>query len=138
MIEQWSHGSTADHAYEKIKQQIMFGELSAGHRLHIEEIAEQLRVSSTPVRESLFRLATERFITAIPRAGFFVKSVSEAEIRDLYKLNNLLLKSYFYQRKRKIERRRLPASVEPLSAFEYTIEKMEALDCKGVVAIINR
>ena len=50
-----------------------------------------MRVSPTPVRESLNRLVAEELILMVPRMGFFMKSLLESEIRDLYEINQVLL-----------------------------------------------
>jgi DNA-binding FadR family transcriptional regulator len=62
-----------------------------GEKLNIEKLAEEYCVSTTPVREVLNRLVAEELIDIIPKVGFFTKSISETEVRDLLELNNLLL-----------------------------------------------
>lgn len=80
-----------DHVYEGVKARIISHEPPSGRRIQTGPLAEQLFVSVTPVREALTRLAAERVIEEIPKAGFFVKEVSESEIADLYRLQQLLL-----------------------------------------------
>jgi len=77
--------------YERVKARIIAHELPAGKRILVEPLADQLFVSNTPVREALIRLAAERVIKDVPRAGFFVKEISEVEIEGLYGLQQLLL-----------------------------------------------
>lgn len=80
-----------DRVYEGVKARIIAHEPPSGRRIQTGPLAEQLFVSVTPVREALTRLAAERVIDEIPKAGFFVKEVSESEIADLYRLQQLLL-----------------------------------------------
>lgn len=80
-----------DRVYEGVKARIIAHEPPSGRRIQTGPLAEQLFVSVTPVREALTRLAAERVIEEIPKAGFFVKEVSESEIADLYRLQQLLL-----------------------------------------------
>lgn len=77
--------------YHSIKELVINYDIPPGERLNIELIAEQLKVSTTPVRESLNRLVAEDLILMVPGIGFFMKSFVESEIRDLYELNHVLL-----------------------------------------------
>ena len=77
--------------YERIKARVIAHDLPTGKRILIEPLADQLFVSSTPVREALIRLSAEQVIQGVPKSGFFIKEVSETEIRDLYALQQLLL-----------------------------------------------
>lgn len=83
--------NTIRRVYEGIKESVVRYESSPGERLNIELLAEQLRVSTTPVRESLNRLVAEDLITMVPGIGFFMKNLLEPEIRDLYVFNQAML-----------------------------------------------
>lgn len=80
-----------DRVYEGVKARIIAHEPPSERRIQTAHLAEQLFVSVTPVREALTRLAAERVIEEIPKAGFFVKELSESEIADLFRLQQLLL-----------------------------------------------
>jgi DNA-binding transcriptional regulator YhcF (GntR family) len=77
--------------YKSLKCSVISNRFPAGERLNIETLAEDLRVSITPVRESLLRLVAEGLITTVPKMGFFMKTLSEADIRNLYELNHVLV-----------------------------------------------
>ncbi len=77
--------------YHSLKNSVISNEFPAGERLNIEMLAEDLRVSITPVRESLLRLVAEGLITTVPKMGFFMKTLSESDIRNLYEINYLLV-----------------------------------------------
>lgn len=77
--------------YHGIKSLIMSHDIAPGKRIRLEPLADKLYVSNTPVREALIQLAAENLINDIPNGGFFVKEISESEIRDLYVLNRLVL-----------------------------------------------
>lgn len=77
--------------YHSVKESVITYQLPPGERLNIEVLADQLRVSTTPVRECLNRLVAEDLIVLVPRMGFFMKGLLESEIRDLYELNHVLL-----------------------------------------------
>jgi DNA-binding GntR family transcriptional regulator len=69
---------------------IIKGEIAQGQRLKDTELAEELGVSRTPVREALLRLEREGFITSQKHLGFTVKRLQESEIREVYPLVRLL------------------------------------------------
>lgn len=91
MVTKLDNENIIKRVYSSLKELVITCAFPPGERLNIEELAEKLRVSTTPVRESLNRLVAEDLILMIPRMGFFMKSLLESEIRDLYELNHVLL-----------------------------------------------
>src|SRR3546814_14742016 len=71
----------------------MTGACSAGVRIEAARLADEIGVSITPVRDALNRLAGERMVDFIAGDGFRAALYSEAELRDLFGLNRLLLLS---------------------------------------------
>lgn len=76
--------------YDAIKAGIVAGRFLPGTKLTHQGLAEQLRVSRTPVREALERLFQEGFVTRLPRRGFYVAVIDENEARELYGLREAL------------------------------------------------
>lgn len=76
--------------YSQIKRMILSGHFGAGNKLVHEDLAEQLHVSRTPVREALERLYQEGFVTRLPRRGFYVAGITRAEANDLYSTREAL------------------------------------------------
>ena len=62
--------SVVDLAYERIRAMVVDGEIPPGARLGQVELAEQLGVSRTPVREALRRLTGEGLAEFVPNRGF--------------------------------------------------------------------
>ncbi len=91
MISKVDNENIIRRVYNSIKESVITYQLPPGERLNIEVLADQLRVSTTPVRESLNRLVAEDLIVLVPRMGFFMKTLMESDIRDLYELNHVLL-----------------------------------------------
>ncbi len=73
-------GSVASH----LREQIISGKLKAGEFLRIDSIANELGVSTTPVREGLLLLQSESFVRLLPRRGFVVNSFSKGDLRDMF------------------------------------------------------
>jgi DNA-binding transcriptional MocR family regulator len=80
-----------DAVYERLKARLLERPLTPGRTLQIGPWAEELRVSSTPVREALTRCAAEGLILFAPRKGFFARTPTETEIRGLYAANVALV-----------------------------------------------
>lgn len=76
--------------YEAIKRRLMSGAWPTGARIEAARLAEELGVSMTPVRDSLFRLSGERMVDFTPGEGFHVHRLTETEFRDLLELHLIL------------------------------------------------
>jgi DNA-binding GntR family transcriptional regulator len=77
-------------ATELIRAAIMDGRLEPGHRLKEEELARELGISRTPVREALLFLQAEGLVESAPNRGATVRSYEPEEIEDMYDLRALL------------------------------------------------
>ncbi len=82
--------TVASAAAEAIRIAILEGEIGPGERLKEKEIALQLGISSTPVREALQSLVAEGLIEIIPNRGAAVRTYDEATLEELYRLRALL------------------------------------------------
>ena len=76
--------SLADAAYESIIDAVMSGEIGPGDRLIMDQLADQLEVSRTPVRDALHRLEQEGLIEPAGRRGFVVRVLDDNEIAQIY------------------------------------------------------
>jgi len=82
---------TEGAVYERIKNWLLAQALVPGQLLQIGVLADELGVSTTPVREALTRLAAERMIMSVPKRGFFARTPSEDDIFGLYSVNRTIL-----------------------------------------------
>jgi len=73
----------------RIRERIAVGKLALGQRLSDKELADDLRVSRTPVREALLQLQTEGLVVMRPQSGTFVFDVSPKEIEDICQLRGI-------------------------------------------------
>ncbi|GAA11368.1 MULTISPECIES: GntR family transcriptional regulator [Gordonia] len=72
--------------YRYLRQAIICGKIAAGTRIIEEQIAENLAVSRTPVREALQRLRSEGLLVRIRRGQLEVVRIDEAERNELHML----------------------------------------------------
>ncbi len=74
-----------DHyVYDALLEAIVQGRLAPGTRLVLDDLAEQLKVSRTPVRDALARLTSEGLVRREGRRGFKLTTLSPKEMSDLY------------------------------------------------------
>ncbi len=73
-----------------IRSSIIDGRISPGEKLTEEDIAHQLRVSRTPVREAFFQLVSEGFVDVEPRRGVVVREISLRDAEETYELKGVL------------------------------------------------
>lgn len=78
--------TAAPSAYDQIRTAIVEGRYSPGTRLVEQRIAEEFDLSRTPVREALRTLEAEGLVRIEPHRGATVRSLSVAEVVDLYDL----------------------------------------------------
>ncbi|MCF7936569.1 MAG: GntR family transcriptional regulator [Synergistales bacterium] len=76
--------------HDKVREAILDGHFLPGERLSEVELAEQLNVSRTPVREAIRQLAQTGIIELRPRKGAFVALLSIKDVNDLYELRSAL------------------------------------------------
>jgi DNA-binding GntR family transcriptional regulator len=73
-----------------IRDAIVEGRLEPGRRLKEDELARELGISRTPVREALRVLQSEDLVVATPNRGAIVRAHGAAELEDLYDVRALL------------------------------------------------
>lgn len=79
-----------DVVFNTLRQAILKGELEPGERLMEIQLAEQLGVSRTPIREAIRKLELEGLVLMIPRKGAEVARISEKSLRDVLELRRSL------------------------------------------------
>lgn len=77
-------------ATEVIRAAILDGRLAPGQRLKEEELARELGISRTPVREALLVLQTEGMVEAAPNRGATVRSYDADDLGEMYLLRAAL------------------------------------------------
>jgi DNA-binding GntR family transcriptional regulator len=82
--------SLTDKAYNQIKGWIIDFRLKPGSHLSIQDLAEALAISRTPVREALSRLEQEYLVERSPMKGFSVKAMDLQEIEDLFEVRSVI------------------------------------------------
>ncbi|MHC1759782.1 MAG: GntR family transcriptional regulator [Negativicutes bacterium] len=76
--------------YETLREAIRNGSLTPGERLMEIQLAEELGVSRTPVREAIRKLELERFVVMLPRRGTYVANLSLKDINEVFEIRAAL------------------------------------------------
>lgn len=75
---------------DAIREAIINGTLKPRERLMEIQLAEELGVSRTPIREALRKLELEGFIVMVPRKGAYVADISFKDIADVFEIRAAL------------------------------------------------
>jgi DNA-binding GntR family transcriptional regulator len=78
-----NHKPLREIVYEELKRQIMVGEIAPGTRMMEVELADEMGVSRTPVREAIRKLEKEGLVTIEPRRGAYASDISAKEMVDI-------------------------------------------------------
>ncbi|MEM8856199.1 MAG: GntR family transcriptional regulator, partial [Pseudomonadota bacterium] len=81
-----SRSSRAEEAYRILKEWIETNRYQAGHTALEAELAAELGMSRTPIREALVRLEQEGLVRVRPRRGMQVIGLSADDMRDIYEV----------------------------------------------------
>ncbi|ANI38795.1 MULTISPECIES: GntR family transcriptional regulator [Mycobacteriaceae] len=109
--------SARERTYTYLRQAIVSGEMSSGRRVVEEQIASDLGVSRTPVREALQRLASEGLIVRLRRGHLEVVSISAREREELHLLRlavDQLVATLLTEKVADVEWQELYAHLQPL------------------------
>lgn len=82
--------TTVDLVLGRLREAIVSGRFAPGQHLRETELAQDLGVSRTPVREALRRLENEKLVVNLPYRGVVVKELSEHEGRSVYQVRAVL------------------------------------------------
>jgi len=76
--------------YESLREAIMLGRLRPGERLMEVQLAEEMGVSRTPVREAIRKLELDGFVIMVPRKGAYVAGITLKDIADVFEVRAAL------------------------------------------------
>ncbi|MFK4385580.1 GntR family transcriptional regulator [Bradyrhizobium sp. USDA 223] len=76
--------------FRSLCEALQAGSYRAGDRLREEEVARRLKVSRTPVREALGRLAARGFVAPAGGRGLIVRNLDISEVLELYAMREIM------------------------------------------------
>ena len=78
-----NHRPLREIVYEELKREILVGEIAPGTRMMEIELADEMGVSRTPVREAIRKLEKEGLVTIEPRKGAYASDVFIKDMVDV-------------------------------------------------------
>lgn len=78
-----SRPQLAEDVAAVVRRRIFDGTYAAGSYVRLEQLAAELGISVTPVREALFELKAEGLLDQQPRRGFVIRPVTGRDITDV-------------------------------------------------------
>ncbi|MDR1935226.1 MAG: GntR family transcriptional regulator [Candidatus Accumulibacter sp.] len=75
-----------DRVYQEIQNKILNNVLGAGYQALEQELAEEMGISRTPVREALIRLQRDGLVEVVPRHGMRVLPISLTDIQEIHEI----------------------------------------------------
>ena len=79
-----------DIVFETLREAIINQTLKPGERLMEIQLAEEMGLSRTPVREAIRKLELEGLVVMVPRKGAYVAGISMKDIHEVYELRSAL------------------------------------------------
>jgi DNA-binding GntR family transcriptional regulator len=76
--------------YEALREAIIRNRFKPGERLMETELADEMVVSRTPVREAVRKLEAEGYVVMIPRKGTYVAALSIQDVNDVFEIRAAL------------------------------------------------
>ena len=84
------HLTKTELALHVLRERIAAGDLAPGARLRVDELASDLEMSPTPIREALRLLQADGLVDYRAHYGIVVTEYSADEVRDLFRIRALL------------------------------------------------
>jgi DNA-binding GntR family transcriptional regulator len=82
--------SLRDMVLQRVRSDIVSGQSAPGTMYSVPTLAEELGVSTTPVREALLELSHSGFVTPVRNRGFRVDATSLEDLGNVFALRELL------------------------------------------------
>ena len=86
LFDQVSHGSLGNKIFDILRDRILNEEYENGQKLNELSLANELKISRTPIREALKQLELEGLVESIPNKGVYVKGFSPRDIDDMFEI----------------------------------------------------
>jgi len=110
--------SLREEVHDTLKKSILHGKLKGGQRLIEEQLAHQIGISRTPVREAFHKLERDELVVRLPKGGFAVREFLKEDAEEIFGIR-IALESYAAYLAT------LHITPEKISALEKKVEETE-------------
>lgn len=126
-----NHRPLREIVYDELKRQILTGEIAPGTRMMEVELADEMGVSRTPVREAIRKLEKEGLVVIEPRRGAYAADISVKDMLDVLEVREDLEGMAAAMAALKIN------DEERAALAEITDEYAKAIESKDIDTIIE-
>ncbi len=82
--------SLREEVYESLRKSILHGKLRPGQHLIEEQLANQVGISRTPVREAFHKLEKDELVARLPKGGFAVREFTKEDVEEIFGIRSAL------------------------------------------------
>lgn len=141
-LPQWgpTGASLAQTAYDAIKEKLILLRIGPGEPISESELADELGVGRTPIREALKRLEGDHLVVSYPRRGTFAAGVDIAELAAVTELRKALepvAARAAAERATSEQRKDLHAAIERIRSFAGQAPEDSAGDTEAAEAFLR-
>ena len=86
----FSTDTLSQRVHAELRRRIFSAELARGKRVNIDQLAGELKVSQSPVKDALRQLAREGLVEIRPRSGTVVREFDRGDVSDIYRCRDLI------------------------------------------------
>lgn len=128
MNGKFSNGfSLTDEIADIIRERILKGEYAIGEKIKENQIATELRVSRTPIREAFKILEDEHLIDYIPNRGCFAKGFTQQDVDDIYAVRKALERIAVERSVGRIKEEDVNRLIEKCELMEFYTKKRDVV-----------
>jgi DNA-binding GntR family transcriptional regulator len=110
-VEKKKHNNNSvllsEKAYYLIREQIISMKMLAGSQVDERTLEKELSIGRTPIREAIQRLSSERLLDYVQGRGYFVKTISLQDIKDIFESMMILERTAVYFACKRIDSQQL-------------------------------
>lgn len=114
-------------AYRILKEAIIRGDIESNTRLTLQEIAENMGISKTPVREAINFLASEGLVKLIPNKGIIINEISIDDFQEILQIRSALDGLIAELAAQKINEEEISTMMKIIKEMEISVQKDDRL-----------
>ena len=122
--------NTKHYIYRVLKMNIMTLNIKPGTGISEADIREFLKVSRTPIRESIVRLSEERLMDVYPQKGSFVSLIDLKIVEEAYFMRKILEKE--------VQKEKVWESIQSLSTHYDRVRFLDAIEKTNLIPTLEQ
>lgn len=137
-LQRTSVQTKGEAAYTALREAILDGRLAPGSRLTLQQLADDLGMSLTPVREALRLLETQGLVTHDPHRGSRVASMTREGVAEVFELRQVLEPLACEMAARRADDAQLASIADAMRAFDEAVAQDRRDELPALNATLHR